>query len=492
MIEWRLLLLSAFLISSLSFAQSNEELQPSHASRAGNLSSESAYMNANVIDLTLSDAIYLGLRDNRSIRSIYLSRISQKFDLRVAQDRFTPKLVLSASYLSNRNQSDRYNQGNISPAATLLTPYGTRFSLQWAGSQTRAKNAGLSGNDGANFTVIQPLLRGAGKDIATAPVRFSQLTEQINRLSLKSTVMQNVTKIIVAYRDLLLAQEQVKIARESLERSRKLVDVNRAMITAGRMAEFDIVQTEADVASQELAVEDAHNQQDMARLALLQLLALDLSIPVVASDNLTPRHIEINARQALTEAEASQPEWLAQIIALEQAGVNLDVARNNRLWDVSLVGGASQLRGHNEQSGSSRQWDNYFGVQVAIPVGDMSARQDELQAQVNVETQKLQLQEARQQMERDVTDAVRNIGARWRQYEISLRISDLSRKKLDIERQKLNAGRSSNFQVLSFENDLRNAENVRLNTLINYLNAQSQLDETLGTTLQSWDISLND
>ena len=54
------------------------------------------------------------------------------------------------------------------------------------------------------------------------------------------------------------------------------------------------------------------------------------------------------------------------------------------------------------------------------------------------------------------------------------------------------AGRSSNFQVLSFESDLQNAENARLSTVIAYLNAQTQLDLTLGMTLESWDIILND
>lgn len=34
--------------------------------------------------------------------------------------------------------------------------------------------------------------------------------------------------------------------------------------------------------------------------------------------------------------------------------------------------------------------------------------------------------------------------------------------------------------------------NARLNALISYLNAQAELDQTLGTTLESWDISLND
>jgi len=121
-----------------------------------------------------------------------------------------------------------------------------------------------------------------------------------------------------------------------------------------------------------------------------------------------------------------------------------------------------------------------------------SQRQGEVQAQVNVRNQKIQLAEARQQLERDVANAVRDIGTRWRQYEIALRVLDLSRRKLEIEREKLTVGRSSNFQVLSFESDLRNAENARLNALISYLNAQAELDQTLGTTLQSWGISLND
>ncbi len=84
------------------------------------------------------------------------------------------------------------------------------------------------------------------------------------------------------------------------------------------------------------------------------------------------------------------------------------------------------------------------------------------------------------------------LARRWRQYEISQRALDLSHRKLDIEREKLQSGRSSNFQVLSFESDLRNAESARLNALIAYLDAQASLDQTLGTTLESWDIDLND
>ncbi|MEQ4454432.1 TolC family protein [Kosakonia sp. YIM B13605] len=481
-----------WLLASLMVcpARADMPVNPSHATRDGETARIA--LKGDSIDLTLSDAIYLGLRDNRAIRSAYLDRVAQKFDLRVAEDRFTPKLVLSGNYLSTRNQDDRYRQGNMTPTSTLLTPYGTRVSLGWTYQHTDANVAGLSHNDGANFSVIQPLLRGAGKDIATAPVRLAQMTEQINRLNLKSTVSQTITQIITAYRDLLLAQEQLKIAQDSLARARQLVDVNQAMISAGRMAEFEIVQTEAEVASQELAHEEARNRVDMARLALLQLLALDLHAPIVATEALQAKPVEVQADRALKQAEASQPAYLAQLLVGEQAAINLAVARNDRLWDVSLVGGATQQRNRAARGDGSRNWDNYVGVQVAIPIGDMTARQAEVQAQVNVKNQQIQLAEAHQQLDRDVTNAVRDMGTRWRQFEIAQRARDLSRRKVEIEREKLTAGRSSNFQVLSFENDLRNAENARLNALISYLNAQAGLDQTLGTTLQSWDISLND
>lgn len=358
-------------------------------------------LNAQTIDLTLGDAVFLGLRDNRAIRSAYLERIAQKFDLRVEEDRFTPKLVLSGRHLANRNQDDRYRQSEVIPQATLLGEYGTQFSLSWSNQLTQADRAGRTRNDGATFTVIQPLLRGAGRDVATAPVRLARLAEQANRLALKATVSDTITQVITAYRELLRAQEQLQIARDALERSRQLLAANRAMITAGRMAEFEIVQTEADVATQELAVEEAANQLDASRLELLRLLALDLRTQIRAADTLDATRIEFGLAQALTAAQEQQPTYLTQLIAAEQAAINHTVARNEKLWDVSLVGGATQVRdrypgttGHD----TTRSWEGYAGIQVDIPIGDLSRRQAEVRARVAVENQDIRLADARQSL----------------------------------------------------------------------------------------------
>ena len=452
-------------------------------------------LNAQATAMTLGDAVYLGLRNNPAIRSAYLQRVAQKFDLRVAEDVFNPKLTLNSYYRTTRGSQDNARNANLAPTSSLLGEYGTRLSMAWTQQLNTANRAGRYRSDGLDLAIIQPLMRGAGWDATTAPLRLSRLAEQANRLNLKATVAQTISQIIATYRQLLRAQEQLVIVQEALKRSNTLLDVNKALISAGRMAEFEIVQTEADIATQQLGVEEAQNQLDTSRLALLRLLALDLSTPVRATEALEANPMEIDKRQAFNLAQNQQPEYLAALLGSQQADLNLVIAKDSGRWQVDLVTGANQIRANTDNNAgrsNNRTWDSYAGVQVQIPIGDISTRQAEVRARVNVEDQEIRITDARQALERSVNDVVRDLGTRWRQYEISQRAVELSRRKIEIEREKLSAGRSTNFQVLSFETDLRNAENAQLNALIAYLNAQTQLDLTLGMTLESWEIALND
>ncbi|NWA02276.1 TolC family protein [Pseudomonas gingeri] len=455
----------------------------------------SVLLSEQMTNLTLGDAVYLGLRNNRSIRSAYLQRIAQKFDLRVSEDAFNPKLLLASEYRVNKGSQDNTRNASLAPTTSLLGEYGTRLSMAWTQQLSNADVAGRYRSDGLNLAIIQPLLRGAGWDVTTAPLRLARISEQVNRLNLKTNVAQTISDIITAYREMLRSQEQLTITQDALKRANALLEVNKALIASGRMAEFEIVQTEADIATQELGVEEARNQVDINRLTLLRLLALDLSTPIRASEALEAARVNIDKRDALRVAQVQQPEYLATLLGSQQADLNLVIAKDQGRWDVSLVAGANQIRdsfNNDSGNGGSRRWDSYAGVQVQIPIGDLSTRQAEVHARVDVENQEIILADARQALERSVSDVVRDLGTRWRQYEIAQRAEELSRRKLDIEREKLSAGRSSNFQVLSYEGDLRNAENSRLNALIAYLNAQTQLDLTLGMTLESWDIALND
>ena len=52
------------------------------------------------------------------------------------------------------------------------------------------------------------------------------------------------------------AQEQIKIADDSLTRARRFLEMNQALAQAGRIPPVDVIQAEADVANQALALEE--------------------------------------------------------------------------------------------------------------------------------------------------------------------------------------------------------------------------------------------
>lgn len=443
--------------------------------------------------LSLADAVYLGLRRNREIRSAYLQRIGDKFDLRVAEDRFSPRLTISSTHKRSRSSLDGNREHGLTPVVTTTGPWGTRLNLSWSQRLDLADQAGRRRNDGLSVEIVQPLLKGAGREVGMAPLRQARLGERKNRLALQAMVAKTVNTIVTTYHHLLKAQEEQRLALDALARTEQLLEVNDALIAAGRMAAFERVQTEAELAAQQLAVEEARNQLDSVRLQLLQLLALDHAQPLRASEALMAKRIDIDGAQALRVALTQQPDYLQQLIDAELHDINLQLAQDQQLWDVSLIAGASQQRDfHSASQPHDRRWNAYAGLQVEVPIGDSGARQKLLNARLAVETQVIRQEQARQQLEREVRDGLRDIDTRWRQYEIAQRGRDLSQRKLDIEREKLQVGRSSNFQVLSFESDLRRAEASVLNALIACLSAQITLDEVLGMTLQHWEIALND
>lgn len=442
------------------------------------------------IDLSLAEAISLGMRSNYSIRSLKLQRLREQFDLRVAQDMFNPQLKLRGIHTLSRSSADRGRSSVIEPTISLLGEYGTLLELGLNQEINASRHSGESSSDGLRLTLTQPLLRGAGKDVATAPLRQAQVTEQANLLNLKANVSQTLYDIISAYRALLKAQNQVTLDKAALERAIGLLKMNKQLISAGRVAEFDVVQIEADIATQELAVNEANNQLDASRLMLLKLLALDLSTPVRASDSLHVSRLEISHATAVKIAQTTQPQYLTTLLQAELAHINLLLAQDSARWDVSWVMGVAQKREQHSINGDAREWDSYTGLQLEIPIADISSRRNLFNAQSLVEQQALIEQEALQDLTREITDSIRRLDTLWRQLEISQRVIELSKRKLSIENQKLIAGRSSNFQIISFEADLRAAEDASLNAKISYLDAQVRLDLMLGVMLDNWGISL--
>ncbi|MGH6919260.1 MAG: TolC family protein [Geminicoccaceae bacterium] len=455
-----------------------------------------------LLPLSVADSVMLALRNNRNIESAYLDRIIQRFNLKVAEDTFVPDLIIDSTVdvdnVGVRGPNTTTNNILFAPTVLGLVPTGAFYTFSWINSSSRVVDA-LDVPDNYStafeFSVTQPLLRGAGIRVNRAPVTLARLDEEANQLQLRSTVIDTITSVVLAHRQVLLARGQEQIARQALQRGQQLLEVTNALVAAGRLAEIEIVQAESNLSLQELSLLAAENAADAARLNLLDQLDIDTRTQIETTDQVAAEEVAIDAAALLPIALANRPDYQQAQISIESANIAVLLAKNNRLWDLDLIGSVSVGSAEPAIADvipglqfTDPTWR--IALNLIIPIGDLTREQGEIAANVLLGQVELATEDLHDSIDLAVRDGVRNVTSQWLQLEQAQRSRELEERKLAAELEKLNLGLSSNFQVVTFENDLANSQTNELNATINYLNALTQLDQTLGTTLETWQVGL--
>ena len=465
-------------------------------------------MIADSVEMTLAETISLALRSNRSVKGAYLDRVVQKLSLEVSQDKFNPDLTLTANPTLSNSITKTYDSTTESKSRTMTNAFTSGLSLtkvfqtggdvafSWARTDQYSNNTGsdTSNSDANTWTVsfVQPLLKGAGIDVNMASVTLAEMGEQSNLLSLKDSVTSTVSSVISAFRNYAQAKRQVEIARDSVKRAQDLLEMNRFLISVGRMAANEIIQTESDVANREFSYETAINNMDNARLSLLKILDIDKHTMIVPVEEEEPAPVHPDFQICFDMALENRSDHLNTLISLKSAKINLMLAENNRLWKLD-AGGFYSITDSNQYPGSDSDTDSWsVGLLLSAPLyGDLTRKQTLVGAQVSLKKVKLSLEESVQNIEIEVQDALREVKTKLRQVGMAKRARVLSEEKLEVEGEKLKVGRSSNFQLVSFQNQLVLSLNEELNANIAYRNALTSLDAVIGSTLSTWQIEYN-
>lgn len=428
------------------------------------------------LELDLEQAVRLALTSSRDAIKARLGREEQELELEAAEQRYDPMLSLGAG-VNARNREETSADVSLGPSLRVRT--GGTFRLSWhkpvAGEQDRDASAVLG--------FSQPLLKGFGTDVDTAPLIKARLAERINVGVFRDRVAGIVDAVIDAYRGALSARRRVAITSDALERAHRQLEVNRALIDAGRMAPQDAVQTEAEVANREYALIDAENALETANAALVNVLDLADGTRVEPREepDVAPRLPGLE--ESLETAFARRTDWLKAETGVELARIELGVARNNLLPDLSLDVTVSQAGG--------REKTNWSGsLSLTVPLLDKEPERALARARNDVRRAEMMRAETRQVIGIEVRRAVQDVSVALRRIQLARQARELAERKVDIERLKLREGLSSAFQLGRFEDDLVAAQNRELDAVVGYSNALTGLDRTLGTTLDRWGIGI--
>jgi outer membrane protein TolC len=476
---------------------------------AGSCGDSAGPAGAGPMKLTLADAVLIALTNDVTLRSAYLDRHLNRIDLEMAERRYylptDPTLSLSTLRSSTPGAAaGRAEQLGASGAlsATLAIPTGGAFTFAWNNAADRPDTGkGFRYSSDWSLQFKQPLLKAGGLENAAYAVRIARIAEERNILALKNTIIATIKKAIDAFRAYKTAERQLVIAEMGLTRAKSLYEYNREMIAAGRMAGTEIVQAQADIASQETSVISARNSLDAARMTLVQALYIDKRTTFQAVDEnqqLIPPPV---LAEAVSLAFRHRTDYLGALQDLESKKLTLAKNRINRLWSLNLTAAttdrAAATTGETYDSalrraigsGAERNWN--VGLNLEIPLlymtTDMRAY---LGAKTDLEKAQLAFEKMKLDIEISVQNAIRNVESNHRSLLSARQARELAERKLEIEQEKLGAGRTTNFQLVSFQRDLQTAQLNELSAMTVYFNSLTSLDDTLGTTLATWQIEV--
>lgn len=474
-----------------------------------------------VIKLGMGEVVALTLRNNLSVRTTYLDRVLEKFDLERSESKFEPNINVDGTLNYEALKRNKRIQGHSKQASSSTremgakasvdqkVPTGATLTFTWdntykdnttgalnynsaTGTVDRTTTKSGGGKSSWNVDLTQPLLKGGGIDYNMASVRLARIQEQQNILTLRDELSGLINEGINYFFTFVRAQKSLEIQEQALERSRRLLEVNRLKMKLGRMSSSDVTQAEADEASQELSLEEARNDFDDARRNLLNHLNLDPDLTVEAvKEGYREIHPDLDA--CLKIARENNRTYLNRTYAVTKADIRYMMAENDRMWDLSVKGGYGEAHSNDSPGYSYTDTEAKVGLTLSAPINlwgeDYLDRKDAL---LRVATEKrranIELHKAETDLQTTVANTVRNVNMRLKFIRLSKRDSELKEAQLKNENTKLMAGRSTNFQVVTYQDQLVQAQQTLVTNTLSYLQALLELDQLLGTTMDTWKV----
>ncbi|RSK33169.1 TolC family protein [Hymenobacter metallilatus] len=290
---------------------------------------------------TLQRAIDYALQNNLTVRGQQLTAELQNATLRQSRAALLPSANLSGT--------QAWNYG------TSLDPLTNDFV-----SQTIRSN---------NFSANSQVTLFSGFQLRNT-VKRNLLDSEASLLDIEKARNDLSLNVASAFLQLVLAEELVRANEIRVSSTRSQVERTQKLLRAGSIPESNLLDIQAQQASDELNVITAQNQRDLARLSLTQLLNLPtptgftIEVPQLADPDEEPL-LSADPDGTYQTAQSLLPEIKAADLRVRSASRSLDIARG--AYYPRLAFGAGIFTGFSS-SRLARVFNGDSTDAVAVPV----------------------------------------------------------------------------------------------------------------------------
>ena len=472
-----------------------------------------AGMNAATRAMSLEDCIQEALQHNLDVQiSRYAPQI-QLFNVRASYGGYDPTFSISGTHQYNDTGPDFYSAVHIpgtsyeenSVTAGLSqtpTPWGMTYQLDGNVSHTYNYNINSplitnSDNSGGQIgvTLTQPLLNNFWIDQTRLNIRVGKNRLQYSEQGLRLQVITSVTAVENAYYELIYAQENVRVQQEALGLAQTQLDQDRQRVQIGTLAQLDVQQDEAQVATSKANLIAAQYTLATDQNTLKSLLTdeylrwHDKDIQPTATITNAPLQL-FDLQDSWNKGMTQRPDLLQSRLNVEQQGIQLKYSRNQLFPSLDLIGTygfngtGQQFRDTFDQFGEGNRPFYSYGVQFSTPLSNVGPRNQYKAGKVTMQQLLLQLKQFEQNVMVEIDNAVKNAQSAYESVNATRQARIYAEAALDAEQKKYAVGKSTTFTVLQLQNTLTADRGQEIRALANYYEALVNLAQQEGSTLE--------
>jgi outer membrane protein TolC len=346
--------------------------------------------------------------------------------------------------------------------------------------------------------LTQPLLRDFGSTVNKARITVSRQNQRISLLDFRLALVKNIAEIEQTYWQLSAAERDVRIQEELLKRTedtaiildkRRRQDVTRLQVS---QADAAVQSRRAALVRAKARIRDLSDQ--------LKQLMNDADFPITSALVILPADapaespIHFDLQDQIETAMENRAELGQQQLRVDTASVVVQVAKNNLLPQLNLVGsvGAQGLGGNFDNAVDVQSDFDHIGyrigLQLEIPIGNRAARaayrRSWLQRQQAIDTYAslvskvaLEVKQAQREVQTSWDEMVATRQARFAQADALLALQ---------QREDNGEALTPTFVQLKLDTqaNLANAQRAESTALTNYNLSIVNLERTKGTLLR--------
>ncbi len=493
------------------------------------------------LELGIKDAVRLALSNNLEIAiEDYNEGITREL-ITSAEGFYDPQFSFGARWDSREfpaisileagrgiTTSSSKNLG-LTSSISQQVPGGGAFEFQF--NNSRRSNNSLFSTINPNywstsdFSFTQPLWRGFRKTQTEHQLKLYNLDRRIDDGQFKERVTGIIQQVQEQYWELVSAINDHEIRRQSRELAILQHRDNKKRVNIGILAPIEVSRSRTEVSTREKTVIQSEVQIIRYQNALKRLLAPDpnasmWSLTLIPTDRPEVRDVEMTLKDAIKNAFASRPELERIRLQLEKNQVDYDFYKNvgkprvNLRANIGSVGTSGQTFRNVDFLGAlAREPDpdhpfsgnlgtsvsralgfdfiDYgVGVEVTIPLRNRVNEGDLARTAIAERQLRSQLKSQQMLIVEEVRNAFESITTQKKQLEVARLALQLSGEQLDLETRRFEAGLSNNFELLTYQRDLAEAQVQELRAQIDYQLAVMHLQRAMNTIVTDSDIVL--